>query len=422
MTSRTRTKSSRSSSPWAYRSLEKRAVAVGDTFYVYDEAKFVRNFREFSAVFREIYAPTTIAYSYKTNYMPVICKKAAELGAFAEIVSSMEYEIVRALKLAGPRVIFNGPCKDFRTTERILVGGGIVNVDSSADLAKVTAVARKHRRRQLRVGVRCNLRDGLAFSRFGIDTGSAEFAATIAALRACRNVKLAGLHCHYPTRDLDSFRKRTEALLRVCDDVWDEPPEFLNFGGGFAGKMPPSLQAQFAYPIPTYEDYAEAIAGPVAKRFRGAERPQLFVEPGTGLVADCMRLVTRITTVKEIRDKRVAVCGASVFNTSPTAKSVELPITVVGRAARAGAQPVTDIVGYTCIESDYLARDLQEPLAPGDFIVIDNVGSYSIVMKPPFILPNVPVVQWTQSGRGYKVVKRAERPRDLFQTFAGLSP
>jgi diaminopimelate decarboxylase len=404
-----------------YPALAKRAAALGDTFYVYDEEKFARNFREFLAVFRTIYAPTTIAYSYKTNYLPAICKKAAALGAFAEIVSSMEYEIVKGLRLDGPRVIFNGPCKDSRTTEAVLVGGGIVNVDSGADLELILAIARKHPGRTLRVGVRCNLRGELPFSRFGIDVGGKEFAATIAALRARRNVQLAGLHCHYPSRDLESFRERAEALLRVCDTIWDEPPEFLNFGGGFAGKMPGSLKSQFDYAIPAYEDYAEAIAGPVAKRFgTGGKRPRLFVEPGTGIVADCMSLVTRITTVKLIRDKAVAVCGASVFNTSPTAKSIRLPITVVGRAKKSRARAGTDIVGYTCIESDYLARDLQQRVVAGDFVVIDNVGSYSIVMKPPFILPNVPVVRWTSSTRGYQILKRAERPRDLLQTFTGL--
>ena len=48
----------------------------------------------------------------------------------------------------------------------------------------------------------------------------------------------------------------------------------------------------------------------------------------------------------------------------------------------------------------------------GDFIVISNCGSYSIVMKPPFILPNFPVLDI--DGDEVEVIKRAESFDDLF--------
>ena len=47
--------------------------------------------------------------------------------------------------------------------------------------------------------------------------------------------------------------------------------------------------------------------------------------------------------------------------------------------------------------------------------MISNCGSYSLVMKPPFILPNFPVLDIC-SGE-VEVVKRGESFDDLFQTF-----
>jgi diaminopimelate decarboxylase len=73
-------------------------------------------------------------------------------------------------------------------------------------------------------------------------------------------------------------------------------------------------------------------------------------------------------------------------------------------------------VGFTCIEGDVLQKNYSGPLAIGDYIVISNCGSYSLVMKPPFILPNFPVLDI--NGETVEVIKRAETFDDLFHTFS----
>ena len=75
------------------------------------------------------------------------------------------------------------------------------------------------------------------------------------------------------------------------------------------------------------------------------------------------------------------------------------------------------MAGFTCIESDYLYRGYNGPLAVGDMVVFDNVGSYSVVLKPPFILPNFPMVELTDDGE-VRVIKRQETFDDLFHTYS----
>ena len=72
--------------------------------------------------------------------------------------------------------------------------------------------------------------------------------------------------------------------------------------------------------------------------------------------------------------------------------------------------------GYTCIESDYLYQNYNGPLTVGDFVVFESAGSYSVVMKPPFILPNVPILE-VNDDLSVEVIKRQESFSDLFQTF-----
>lgn len=77
-----------------------------------------------------------------------------------------------------------------------------------------------------------------------------------------------------------------------------------------------------------------------------------------------------------------------------------------------------DFGGFTCIESDYLYRHYDGALAVGDFAVFDNVGSYSITLKSPFILSNFPIIDIT--GEEIRLVKRQETFDDLFQILCVL--
>jgi diaminopimelate decarboxylase len=50
--------------------------------------------------------------------------------------------------------------------------------------------------------------------------------------------------------------------------------------------------------------------------------------------------------------------------------------------------------------------------------VFDNVGAYTIVLKPPFIRPNVPVLSFESRKGTFEVIKRKEELEDVFATFS----
>ena len=76
-----------------------------------------------------------------------------------------------------------------------------------------------------------------------------------------------------------------------------------------------------------------------------------------------------------------------------------------------------DFGGYTCIESDYLYRGFNGALAIDDYVVFDNVGSYSVVLKPPFILPNFAMLDYDDEAGTLELVKARESFDDIFKTF-----
>lgn len=396
--------------------LKNLLAKYGDAFYVLDALQFKTNFAQLKSAFANIYPQFNIAYSYKTNYTPRLCKAVNELGGFAEVVSDMELEIALRCGVPYEKIIWNGPYKNPVSAVRFMLGGVILNIDSAKELDLLISTAENNPQTQIKAGVRCNfdVGDGVT-SRFGMDVLSAEFENAVQKIKSVKNIRFASLQCHIATRSLNTWRPRAENMLKILDRV-GVVPDYIDLGGGLFGKMADSLKAQFDSYIPTYEEYAAAVAPLFAEKFASAEKkPVLLIEPGSALVGDCMHFVARVNSIKTVRGKAIATLVGSIYNINPTLNKKNPPLTVypVGNGERKAYNNL-DFGGFTCIESDYLYRGYNGPLAEGDAVEFGNVGSYSVVLKPPFILPNFPVIDLSS---GDELVKRAENFDDLFHTF-----
>ena len=96
-------------------------------------------------------------------------------------------------------------------------------------------------------------------------------------------------------------------------------------------------------------------------------------------------------------------------------KYVNPPIEIINTGEEQKQYTNLDFVGFTCIESDVIYRNFTGPLSVEDTIVISNCGSYSIVMKPPFILPNFPILE--TYGENVEVIKNKESFDNIFETY-----
>ena len=129
-----------------------------------------------------------------------------------------------------------------------------------------------------------------------------------------------------------------------------------------------------------------------------------------------MRFAAKVVNIKNVRGKSIATLLGSIYNINPTLNKKNPPIEIVSMGEEQSSYEDLDFGGFTCIESDYLYRGFEGKLAKGDVVVFGNVGSYSIVLKPPFILPNFPILDI--SGSEIEVIKRGECFDDIFHTFA----
>lgn len=404
--------------------LEELCDICGESFYLLDSQRFERNYNEFLKAFRDLYPKTFIAYSYKTNYTPKLCALIDRKGGYAEVVSEMEFDLAIKLGVSPKKIIFNGPYKNEKTIEKCLLGGGVVNLDSFYEIDIVEKIAHGNPEINMSIGIRCNFDIGdSVISRFGFDIDREDFYHVFDRLERIDNVSIKGLHCHFPTRNIESYITRVDKMLHLSDQLFSSPPEFINLGGGFAGKMNKSLKKQFKYKVPSYQEYAEAIATKFQNFYKNLDesvKPKLLLEPGTALVADTMKFVAKVINIKTIHNKIIATVSGSRFNIIPTSKDVYLPIHICRDFEQDccyDEYDSIDIAGYTCIESDYLYKGYKGSLKVGDYMIFDNVGSYSIVLKPPFILPNCAVIEYNFKKKSYEIIKNKEEIDDIFGTF-----
>ena len=75
-----------------------------------------------------------------------------------------------------------------------------------------------------------------------------------------------------------------------------------------------------------------------------------------------------------------------------------------------------DPTGYTCLEQDILLPAYEGMLAVGDYIVFENTGGYSTVLKPPFIRPNCAMITEKAEGE-YILIKKSETYEDIFHSY-----
>lgn len=390
----------------------------GSPVYVFDEASFVENYLSLRNAFQKYYPKYNIAYSYKTNYMPYICRLVHSLGGLAEVVSDFEYYVARKTGNDNPMIVYNGPCKQDLLEEH-LINHGIVNIDNFEECKRIVEIAKTMTENSFEVGIRVNVDIGQSFvSRFGMDPTSDDFQKAIHLLTEQNNINLIGLHCHVgQSRSIEHWKNRAERMLELADKLFPlNPPQYIDLGSGMFGDMDPEFREQFGEHVPDYDEYAKEVAGRFWNHYKTYEEkdmPWLYTEPGATSASRYMWLVATVISHKVVRGIDMTGLDCSYFNAGETCRYKRLPVRVIGeRKDFLGG----NLVGYTCLEDDVIYQDYQNLVSIGDTVVFGNAGGYSLVFKPPFILPDIPVVVLTQDGN-IELIKKRQSFEDMLLNF-----
>ena len=393
--------------------------------YIFHEKEFKENYLNLLNTMKSIYPKYNIAYSYKTNYTPKIISIVKSLGGLAEVVSEMEYKLAKRIGYDNIDIIYNGPVKGDGLFEHILKGG-IANIDSLDELKTVIEFAKLHSEVHIKLAFRANVDIEQGYiSRFGLDAYEdegikSEIDEAFELVQSSNNIEVVGLHCHVGrSRSINAWKNRVRIMFKLIDRYFDKTPQFIDFGSGMNSVMEPELANQFGGEIPTFEEYANVVARAMNEKYGDLpfeQQPLLLTEPGTTLISGCMSFISKVKTIKSVKGKSYVTFDCSGGNMGDICHLKQLPITVYPMGNEAKQLNNSTFVGYTCLEHDHIYEGFNGNLAVGDLIQFRNVGSYSNVFKPPFILPNCAMVQISDDGK-VELIKRAETLDDLFQTY-----
>lgn len=393
--------------------------------YILKPKVFEKEYDLLLSSFKRYYKDVNIAYSFKTNYIPDLLNIVKNKKGYAEVVSVMELELALKVGFIPQNIFFNGPFKHKEETLKYLKLGVLVNIDSYDEFKWIEEFAKKSKV-ICRIGIRLNFNLIDNPSRFGIDVNDEIVKEIFNRSKSSKYLSLESLHFHYASRQISAWEICTMkfvSFLSTIDSNSLNDLKFISLGGGMFSRMDRYLKNQLSFAIPTFSEYAERSIKILSKHLNNQKefkypKPEILIEPGTALASKAVDFVAKVVSIKKIKDITYINTTGSKFNMNPSPNRINSPLKILNLNQKNSVKVKNaKLCGYTCIESDLIHNNFNGKISVGDLIVFKEVGSYSVVMKPPFILPDVPIIQFDNKRKKFEMVRNKQTFNDIFSKF-----
>ena len=352
----------------------------GTPLYVYSQASMLDALAAYQRALSG--RPHLICYAMKANSSLAVLQTFARAGCGFDIVSGGELQRVLAAGASASKVVFSGVGKT-RTEMRQALEAGVrcFNVESEGELALLSQVACELGVRapvSLRVnpdvdaGTHPYISTGLKGNKFGIAHEKALAVYRHAA--QLPGITVRGIDCHIGSQ-LTEVAPFLDALDRILDLV--EAIEaagitlhHLDLGGGlgitYTDETPPSAD--------------ELIAQLLARiDARGHGHREIVFEPGRSLVGNAGVLLTEVLYLKPGETKNFCIVDAAMNDLMRPAM-YEAWMGIVPCTERDAPATTWDVVGPVCESGDWLGRERELAVQPGDHLAILSAGAYGMAM------------------------------------------
>ena len=365
----------------------------GTPVYVYSRATIERHWHAFNnAVAKHDHL---ICYAVKANSNLGVLSVLAKLGSGFDIVS--KGELCRVIEAGGDpkKVVFSGVGKKsdeirFALQQNIMC----FNVESDAELDRINRVAGEMGIKAP-ISIRINpdvdakthpyISTGLKANKFGIARDDALRVYKRAA--AMPNLEVKGMDCHIGSQltEITPFVDALERLLILIDELAEHAIyiSHLDVGGGLG--VPYNNETP-----PHPNEYAAAMA----EKMEGREHLKLILEPGRAIAANAGILVTEVEFLKQGEEKNFAIVDAAMNDLIRPALYSAWQAIIPVQPRRNIAAKTYDVVGPVCETGDFLGKDRDLAIVPGDYLAVRSAGAYGFVMasnynsrcRPPEIM------------------------------------
>lgn len=393
--------------------LTELAERYGTPLYVYSRATLERHWNAFDQAVTD--HPHLICYAVKANSNIGVLNVLARLGSGFDIVSQGELERVIAAGGDPAKVVFSGVGKTAVEMKRALeLGIKCFNVESEPELERLNQVAS-----ELEVIAPISLRinpdvdaqthpyisTGLRDNKFGIFFERAVEVYRLA--HSLPNLNVVGMDCHIGSQltNLTPFIDATDRLLALIDTLKAEGIviKHLDVGGGLG-----VTYNEEQPPLPS--EYASALLARLGEH----SDLELIFEPGRAIAANAGVLLTRVEFLKHTDYKNFAIVDVAMNDLiRPTLYQAWQNIVPV--VPREGEAQTYDLVGPICETGDFIGKDRELCLAPGDLLAVRSAGAYGFVMSSNYNT-RARAAEIMVDGNTAHVVREREKLAELWQS------
>jgi len=394
---------------------------VPTPFHLYDE----KGIRETARALQEAFGWNKgfkEFYAVKANPNPFLLEILHECGCGFDCSSLTELMLARALDSRPGEIMFSSndtPEEEFVFADQVQ---GIINLD---DITHISFLEKALGRIPEVISCRFNP-GGLFTMSNGImdNPGDAKYGMTepqIFEAFRCLKEKGAesfGIHAFLAsnTNTEEYYPKLAAILFELAVRLQKETGakiDFVNLSGGIGIPYTPEEE-----PIDIY-----AVGEGVRRAYEeilvpaGMGDVAIYTELGRYMTGAHGCLVTRVIHEKHIHKEYIGVDACACNLMRPAMYGAYHHITVMGKEEEA-CDHIYDVVGSLCENNDKFAIDRKLPeISVGDLLVIHDTGAHGFSMGYNYNGKLHSAEVLLQEDGGYKLIRRAQTPKDYFATF-----
>ncbi|SAL47003.1 diaminopimelate decarboxylase [Caballeronia turbans] len=389
------------------------AEQFGTPLYVYSRDALTRAYHAYADACAGRRA--TVHVAVKANSNLAVLNVFARMGAGFDIVSSGELARVLAAGGKAENTVFSGVGKSAAEMREALEAGvKCFNVESIPELHALNEVATSLGKKAP-VSLRVNpdvdakthpyISTGLKSNKFGVAFSDAR--ATYAQAHAMPNLDVVGIDCHIGSQitEISPYLDAVDKLLELVEQIEADGMNIrhVDVGGGlgitYDDETPPDIG-----------EFVKTVLDHIEKRGHGQR--EVYFEPGRSLVGNAGVLLTRVEFLKPGEEKNFAIVDAAMNDLARPAmyEAFHRIVPVVKRDAQAHKY---DVVGPVCESGDWLGRDRELAIEPGDLLAICSAGAYGFVMSSNYnTRPRAAEIM--VDGERARLVREREEVKQLF--------
>lgn len=413
-------------------SLDNGFAATEDTSVVYYDLDRIRA-RALEAV--DAFPSGALhAVAVKANPLPPVLKVLAELhpAIGLEAASLPELRLALNAGFAPERILFDSPAKTEAELHGALEAGVHLNIDNFQELDRIARWVQANGLPAGGIGLRVNpvVGEGAiastsvagAASKFGVPLDGCR-GDILAAYTA--HPWLTALHAHVGSQgcSLGQLAAGACSLLDLAREINASIPGRINtidIGGG----LPATYDA--ADPKPSISDYAATLAATCPELLNGDYR--ICTEFGRAIHANAAFAASRVEYVKRHGGAPLSVIhlGADMFLRpcyNPADWRHDVLAATPDGTLKDGPDIPQRVAGPLCFQGDFPARNAHMPeLAQGDWVLIRDVGAYTLSMWSRYNSRQIPTVLGFERSENegtnkmrFRVLRKRESVEDVLR-------